>query len=613
MRTNVVRCLAMMAMGSVPSLLAYEDGPRIAWDFQTARKLNDGVYSRVKPIGEGKWAIVYSEGPGVQIRISSDKGKTWGKQITVASETGYNNTNSELIRLANGWLLYAWNGRPQDKTNLPFVIKTRISKDNGLTWSAADQRLLYTADANFENGCWEPAMLQLPSGEILLFFANENPYRTSWHQDISLMRSKDNGLSWTGPTKASFREPGRDGMPVPVRLQNGKGLALAIEDPGFNGTFKPVIVWSSEADNWNSTVPGDSPNRWGALRADHALPGPTYAGAPYLIQMPGGETILSIQSTEGRADPNNPIAQFYIGDGDAKNFAKKSTPFPWVPQTGNANWNAMHAMDSNTILATSSISGIADAGIWTIEGRLVRPEMVRRGSVVVDGIVDAGQASTPANLFVGSLSRSRLNLRTAWDDANLYLSFQVHDEKLWGDTATHPWDDDGVEVYLDPRNKSCKGVCEGLYKALVNIDGTTLFDKGSATGWSAWSPTVKSKIKTTGTLSNNADVDQGYVIELAIPWVDMGGRPATGAGFGLQVKHHDDANGATAETHESLSGGSPDDASSYLKAYLDGSEWTASVGAKPASVPPRRTGTRDLLGRLPSTEAESILSKALLR
>ena len=40
------------------------------------------------------------------------------------------------------------------------------------------------AGAEARDGCWEPAMAQLPDGEVQLFFANESPYRQSSEQEL---------------------------------------------------------------------------------------------------------------------------------------------------------------------------------------------------------------------------------------------------------------------------------------------------------------------------------------------------------------------------------------------------------------------------------------------
>ncbi|MDF2441108.1 MAG: hypothetical protein JWN98_2092, partial [Abditibacteriota bacterium] len=161
----------------------------------------------------------------------------------------------------------------------------------------------------------------------------------------------------------------RDGMPVPVLLRNNGGIAMAIEDNGLSGTFKPVIVWTSLADNWRSgAVNANSPRRWSALQPP--LPPAVYGGAPYLRQMPSGATILAYQQGDtGNLD----LARMVVGVGDAqaRNFSTLSHPFPHSPGKSQL-WNALFVKNRNTITAISqtSINGIG--GIWSIDGRLVR-------------------------------------------------------------------------------------------------------------------------------------------------------------------------------------------------------------------------------------------------
>ncbi len=365
-------CLLLLTTVLISSDLLAQTAS-INWDVSTRKFVTNGGYARAIKISTGELVLAYGEGPGTHIKKSSNNGATWGNPILVAQTNGYNNANAEITQLANGWLLYSWNGRPQRDGTLPYTIKTKISRDNGNTWG--DERTIYSGDVVFSNGVWEPITLQIPSGEVQIYFANESPYRNSGEQEITIMRSLDNGLSWGSAKAASFRAGSRDGMSVPVYLKNNRGIAMAIEDPGINGNFKPVIVWSSTADNWRQpAIPGNSPSRWHALRPDNQIAAPTYAGAPYLVQLPSGETLLSIQSAEGRANNEVPIMQVYVGDGDAKNFANKSTPFTNIPGTGTGLWNALTVIDDNTVMAISSVNGVGQNGVWTIIGRVVRPE-----------------------------------------------------------------------------------------------------------------------------------------------------------------------------------------------------------------------------------------------
>ncbi|MDB5105405.1 MAG: hypothetical protein JWP91_3094 [Fibrobacteres bacterium] len=346
---------------------------RIDWDAGTRKFACAGTYGRAKKLGSGDLALVYSSGTDVWIRKSGDGGRNWGTGIRVAHDDGYANTNAEMAELRNGWLVYGWNGRPQ--AGGPYFIGTKISKDGGLTWGA--EARAYTGGPDAGTGCWEPAFLQLPGGELQLYFANESPYPgTSADQEIGMLRSLDNGGTWGSYLAVSHRAGSRDGMPVPVLLKDG-GIAVAIEDNGLSGSFKPAIIHSPAGMGWGGTpVGGKDPRRWGALAQEAVLAPSIYAGAPYMVRLPSGETVLSIQSGEGR-DPGtsptaHPIMQVYVGTAEAGSFSGKTTPFPDIPAVGNGLWNSLLAIDDSTVMAVSSVAGMGNNGVWTVIGRVLR-------------------------------------------------------------------------------------------------------------------------------------------------------------------------------------------------------------------------------------------------
>jgi hypothetical protein len=364
---------------SAPSSDEIKTGAHLVWDSDMGQFVNSGVYARIKKLSNHNLALVYSAGPNVYLRIKKEGYSAWGSAIEVARDVNnqYNYTNSELIELANGSLIYTWNARPKEENVNPYKIMLKTSDINGLIWR--NEQTVYTAGTNSGTGCWEPALLQLPHGEIQLFFANEAPYTQSNYQNISLLRSFDNGATWSGnPVIVSYRAGKRDGMPVPVYLQDEKGIVLAIEDNGINGTFKPVIVHSGVSDNWTNPVPANSPHRWHALHPDYQLASNIYAGAPYLIQLHNKETVLSVQSGEGRQTPNtldHANMQVYIGDAEAKNFARKSTPFAALPERARALWSSVCQINDSTVVAVASIEGLAqNNGIWISTGRITYPQ-----------------------------------------------------------------------------------------------------------------------------------------------------------------------------------------------------------------------------------------------
>jgi hypothetical protein len=156
---------------------------------------------------------------------------------------------------------------------------------------------VYKGGFEFKNGCWEPAQIQLPSGEIQLYIANEAPYTQSDEQEITMFRSADHGTTWSVGETISFRSGYRDGMPVPLLLKNNKEIILVIEDNGIEqGEFKPVIIRTAVANSWsNAPVLASSAQREYAMDTSERIPGTKYGGAPYIRQLPSGEVILSYQ------------------------------------------------------------------------------------------------------------------------------------------------------------------------------------------------------------------------------------------------------------------------------------------------------------------------------
>lgn len=294
----------------------------------------------------------------------------------MARTAGYSNTNAELIELielADGGLVYGWNGRPV--AGGPYTIRAKVSRNRGVTWGA--ETPAYSAGTTFDAGCWEPAFLEIPGGGLQLYFANEGPYPgTSGDQEIGLLSSTDKGLTWGGYRTVSYRRGARDGMPVPLHLKDGS-MVLAIEDNGFDGPFKPVLLRSDDGLDWpTGGLSGTHIRRHPALTGPVRPPTAVYAGAPYLARLPSGEVLLSVQSTAGRpasAEPTDrSMMQVYAGDASAGGFVAMPAPFPDIPAEGNGLWNSLAALDDSTVMAVSSVRGLGRDGLWTVRGRVRR-------------------------------------------------------------------------------------------------------------------------------------------------------------------------------------------------------------------------------------------------
>jgi len=334
----------------------------IEWDKSTLVLVHKGgSYARMIRLAGGDILCCFEDQTQVKVRRSTDNGRTWKQPILVAEAPSGTASNPEMLQLANGWVLFFYSERPTDGIH-HFTIQVSMSKDSGRTWR--HHSLAYSADVVAGNGCWEPAAIQLTTDEVQLFFANENPYRDSNEQEITLLRSFDNGRSWWRPETVSFRAGHRDGMPAPLVLRNGKGIVVAIEDNGYSQMYHPMIIHTTLQDNWTQRfASGASPRRWRAINKPISR---EWGGAPYIRQMPSGETVVSFQSSVGRDWPQMVV---YVGDENARNFGGRTVPFK-VPLGKGGWWNSLFVKDDRTITAISSCNG----GVWAIDGHIVTTE-----------------------------------------------------------------------------------------------------------------------------------------------------------------------------------------------------------------------------------------------
>ncbi|WP_147273645.1 sialidase family protein [Pedobacter chinensis] len=363
---------------SVPEVsVPKQDDISISWDQNSRRRVSSPAlnasysgYARIIQLADASLLAVYEADGSIVSVKSTDGGNTWSSATVIAPRAnGSNMSVPDLLLLNNNKILVFYNARPYDiAPSRKFGILVKQSSDSGQSWE--NEKNLYEAGYQFENGCWEPSAIQLPNGEIQLYFANEGPYTNSNEQNISMLRSKDNAGSWTtAPEIVSFRPGKRDGMPVPLLLKDGKDILVSIEDNAVN-TFKPYVLRNSLQENWAVTIGAESANRSYALadRIGDAL----YAGAPFIRQLKTGETILSYQGTEGRTnDLNFADMKVVIGDEQGRNFKSKSVPF-LIPSNKSCLWNSLTVLSDGSVIAVTSTNAYSNSTeVWMIKGTVI--------------------------------------------------------------------------------------------------------------------------------------------------------------------------------------------------------------------------------------------------
>ncbi len=135
-------------------------------------------------------------------------------------------------------------------------------------------------------------------------------------------------------------------------------------------------------------------------------------------------------------------------------------------------------------------------------------------------------------LISGSGANNIVNFGTLWDNENLYIGAKVVDHIL-AFTHSQPYNNDCVEVFLNPSNQKRGTYQEGDRQLFVGypMGRTGLHDNnvsGVKTGWQ--------------------DVEDGYTVEMAIPWNVIGVQPGDGVEIGFDLTCDDNEGGITRET-----------------------------------------------------------------
>jgi len=349
---------------------------KIVWNHpSTAKKISQegyfGDYGRIKRVGNTDTLIlVYQGGPNngdwinVCLRMSYNNGNSWNPQKILMNIQDYNADywrfcTPEILVMQNGWVMIAFeaNAKPDENKS---SIQILISKDTCKTF---DGPIIYPTGRT-----WEPAMVQLPNGEIEMFFSSEEKW---WpgdpiYQEIHQTVSTDNGYSWSEPRTVAYYPEKRDGMPVPLLLQGNKGVAFAIES--VNSALSPYIIKRDLSGPWNLTTSNfnNSPYRWVISNFSG------HGGAPYLLQLPTGEVLLSAHIYRGGDWHQNNYMQVMVGNNNAKNFTQLSTPWGILPSNESAVNNSLFLKDNQTVVAVSCrMFADGSGGLYWLEGKIL--------------------------------------------------------------------------------------------------------------------------------------------------------------------------------------------------------------------------------------------------
>lgn len=378
------------------------------------------------------------------------------------------------------------------------------SSDNGLTWSK--EEIIYIGTN------WEPMPLQLSDGTIQIYYTDSKKLVGSdafgagkevISSGSSYIESKDNGKTWSGGNhnpathliafaQVRYTHGSQiiltDQMPAVIQLNGSKKLAAAAESFIGGASYKSYIslAYSDENGSWGS------PDARGCLpreRKDNFTSG----CAPYLVQFPSGETVLSYNDSN----------VFYMrqGDENAANFGEQIKVFNQSAASGKGFWGALYCADSHTLAA-----GVAGSGGSIQVGQFYLNHAIKAAShkVTIDGDNKEWQASDEA-LYICSLGDTKATVRCSQDASKLYFLFEVKDKDISKD--------DYICLYLSDASKNALSASSLRVKA--NYTGLKSAG-GYSGGWKDGAKGVEVSAAYDGSIGYQEDTDNGYIVEISV-------------------------------------------------------------------------------------------------
>lgn len=503
-------------------------------------------YPRVKQLSDGSLLFVFENdhyGWDIYSAKSIDGGATWTPAQLIrhsypeASTVGEDKkvfVNPDFIQLASGRILLAWQWRyKQGYSDLPNTnencgVEMVTSDDQGLTWS--EPREIY------RGRCWEPAFLELPSGEIQMYITDSQQIRNNRsYSCTAVLRSFDGGATWQGKevaqkddiepiSRTKWNERGMDGMPTAVRVADGS-IVVPLETWSGNEVYdtSPITVRTTAAENWHVDGVSIRENGGPGYPLKKQVNKDLKAFGPYSCLLTTGEMI--VQANGRYRDVQGMFT--LVGDRNGDNFGLVSTAFD-VP---GCYWGSVDCLNENELFSTATVrypdpeTGKDRGKVLMKKAWINRSRTIEKGDLVMQPL----REFKPEGLWMlGRLFPSKVYADFGFTTESFQLGAYVFDKYL---ASYSPENSDAVQILL-----ARAGL--GEWKITVNAKGDyTVYELD---GFS-WKPLVweydKAYVELVGSVNNSADEDLGYSAKASIPWSLIGGRPCLGEELRVHLRH----------------------------------------------------------------------------
>jgi len=571
-----------------------EGNVRISWDYNTYQEMKEVYvankqiteqnlhYPRVKKLSDGSLLMTFSNhhyGWNVYVRRSTDNGKTWTdaqmlrQQFSSKSTVGDDETvfvNPDFIELKDGRILLAYQWRYKQgyhdipNTNENCGVEIMFSDDKGISFS--EPREVY------RGRCWEPAMLELPSGEIHMYITSSQEVVNKVSRPRTVViRSYDGGKTWQGKSLSTYRDAetisrtvderfAYDGMPTAVWLDDNNGIAMPVEV--WSGKLAvdqtPVMVRTEAAANWK----GDQQkiiNEGGPEYPYKKQINKDLVGfGPYSTKLGTGEVVVLSNGTyKGEQG-----IWTLIGDKKADNFRFATSPF-----TGH--WGSIDYIGNNLVIAsgTSNYTDSTNAErvkLVLMKGRLNYSRIIKKGPMDMTSLKNFNTEQNGEYWFLGKQTSSSLFTNFGYTNEHFIIGTYHFDKNI---VAFTPENSDASVILVSRMGKKN---AYNNFKIVVNATGQYLVYREENYSWRLIHKGTTPDIELVGSINQENDEDLGYAAKLKIDWKLLGGTPkkAEVLRAHLRIHHKNKATEKPLWQTEDMAGENSDYPEEWLKLEL---------------------------------------------
>ena len=538
---------------------------RISWDRSTYSEITEAevpglgyiernlYYPRAKHLSDGAVLLSFSNhhyGFDIYAMRSIDGAKTWSDAVCIAHsrDTVYRDSggrtapdrivyvNPDFIELQDGRIIMAFQWRfykgygDLPKTNENCGIMISFSSDKGRSWSEPVEV--------YRGRCWEPAFLQLPSGEIQMYITSSQDIRekTSFPRTV-VIRSFDGGMTWQGKTCCGIGDNevvsrtyddrfAYDGMPSAVVLDGGEGIVVPLES--WHGKYvvdqTPIVVKTTMEGNWHldqekvlSEGGPDYPMKKEVNRDFQGY-------GPYCTKLGTGEVIVQSNGYYKGV----PGMWTFVGDRHADNFHFATSPF-----NGDEYWGSIDYMGGNTLISTGTCKyqdsdGEARGMVRMMCARLNYQMSLKPGSLKMVPVREFDRGAENGWWFLGKKWNSQMFANFAYSKDGLEFGAYVFDDSI---SAFSTENSDAPFFHFARPDGT-------VYGLVVNAKGKYVLYRSENWSWHKIDAGVTGDLEVSGTVNDDSDKDLGFSVKVRIPWDKIGGAPAKGEVIKVHLRRH---------------------------------------------------------------------------